>query len=105
MINDWNTLTSSNASWWDKLTAAGDLALNVGMDVSMFTGVGEGLKIADISAHLAEMLVDHGGEEVAEHAGEGAAAACGGLSFAFATKVAVATGEQSIGTLKPGDQV
>ena len=105
MINDWNTLTSSNASWWDKLTAAGDLALNVGMDVSMFTGVGEGLKIADISAHLAEMLVDHGGEEVAEHAGEGAAAACGGLRFAFATKVAVATGEQSIGTLKPGDQV
>ena len=72
MINDWNTQTSSNASWWDKLTAVGDLALNEGMDVSMFTGVGEGLKIADISAHLAEMLVDHSRGEVAEHAGESA---------------------------------
>lgn len=70
----------------------------------MFTGVGEGLKIADTTAHLAEMLVDHGGEGFAEHAAEGAAEACG-MSFAFATKVAVSTGEQAIGTLKPGDQV
>ena len=105
MINDWNTLTDSNASWLSRLAAAGDLALNVGMDASMFLGIGEGLKIADIATHLAEILVDHGGEDVGEHVAEGAAEACGGLSFAFTTKVAMVTGEQAIGTLKPGNQV
>ena len=105
MVNDWNTLTDSNASWLSRLAAAGDLALNVGMDASMFLGIGEGLKIADIATHLAEILVDHGGEDVGEHVAEGAVEACGGLSFAFTTKVAMVTGEQAIGTLKPGNQV
>ncbi|GER88987.1 hypothetical protein KDW_31490 [Dictyobacter vulcani] len=100
MINDWHTLTSNDAGWWDKTIAAGDLAMNLGMDVSMFMGIGEGLRAGALALKGGEELAEHGGVDLLEKS----AAACG-LSFSFATTVAVAGGSQSIGSLKVGQQV
>jgi hypothetical protein len=68
IINDVKTLFDPHKSLWDKLLAAGDLALNVGMDVSMFFGVGEALKGGELllkgGIDLGEKFMEDGGENV-----------------------------------------
>jgi hypothetical protein len=49
MVNDVNTIFSGKASLQDKLLAAGDLVLNAAMDISMLTGIGEGLRIGELA--------------------------------------------------------
>jgi hypothetical protein len=117
MVNDVQTIFSGNASLGDKLWAGADLLMNVTLDASMLIGVGEGLKAGellvkagvDLAEHVGEDAIEHAGEDLAEHEGEDALAqaveGCGGLSFAAATLVAAAHGEQAIGTLHPGEQV
>lgn len=48
IVSDIKTIFSGKASLLQKLEAAGDLALNVGMDVSMLFGVGEALKGSEL---------------------------------------------------------
>src|SRR5579863_6905220 len=122
MVNDVQTIFSSNGSWLDKTLAGADLLMNVAMDVSMVVGIGEGIRAAyvglkmgaelalhageDILTHEAENAIEHAGEDVADHTLEDAAShSCGGLSFASATLVATSRGEQAIGTLKVGQTV
>ncbi|GCE17678.1 RHS repeat-associated core domain-containing protein [Dictyobacter kobayashii] len=95
MVNDVHTL-SGNGSWQDKAIAAGDLGMNAFMDISMVFGVGEELRGGELLAK--------GGFELAEEGGEHLAEACG-LSFSYATTVAVEGGSQSIGSLKVGQKV
>ncbi|WP_136625179.1 polymorphic toxin-type HINT domain-containing protein [Dictyobacter kobayashii] len=95
MINDVHTL-SGNGSWQDKALAAGDLGMNAFMDISMVFGVGEELRGGELMAKGAFDLAEDGGEHLAE--------ACG-LSFSYATTVAVEGGSQSIGSLKVGQKV
>jgi hypothetical protein len=54
-------------------------------------------------ADLADRLAEEGGADGLEHLAEGACG--GGLSFAYKTAVATSTGEQAIGSLKPGEKV
>ncbi|GCE17673.1 RHS repeat-associated core domain-containing protein [Dictyobacter kobayashii] len=95
MVNDVHTL-SGNGSWQDKALAAGDLGMNAFMDISMAFGVGEELRGGELLAK--------GGFELAEEGGEHLAETCG-LSFSYATTVAVEGGTQSIGSLKVGRKV
>ncbi len=123
MIHDVQTIANGKASLVDKLLAVGDLALNVVMDVSMIVGIGEAARAAyfgiriglDIAAHIGEDAAAHALDDVASHAADdaigtvaddaGQAAAGGGCSFTAVTKVALASGEQAIGTLKVGQKV
>ena len=106
MVNDVRTIFSSRASFWDKVGAGADLAINAASDVLMVTGIGEAARGAELllkgGVDLGEHLVEGEGantlEHVAEHLG------CG-LSFAPATLVATAKGEQAIGTLQVGQKV
>jgi hypothetical protein len=74
IINDVKVLFDPHKSIWEKLLAAGDLALNVGMDLSMVLGIGEGLKAGELlikgGIDLGEKLVEDGGEKVVEELGE-----------------------------------
>lgn len=104
VVNDVGTIFNGNTSFWQKLGAVGDLALNVGMDISMFTGAGELARGAELlfkgGMDLGEHLLENGGGDLLEHAVEGC-----GLSFAPATLVATARGEQAIGTMQVGQKV
>lgn len=62
IVNDVGTIFNGNTGFWQKVEAVGDLALNVGMDISMFTGMGE-------FARGAELLFK-GGMDVAEQLGK-----------------------------------
>ncbi len=70
IINDVKVLFDPHKSIWEKLLAAGDLVLNVGMDVSMVLGIGEGLKAGELllkgGIDLGEKLAEDGGEKVVE---------------------------------------
>jgi RHS repeat-associated protein len=119
MISDVQTLFDSKTSLWQKVLAGGDLLLNASMDVMMLTGIGEGLRGAelllkggiDLAEHVGEDMLAHEGEQVLAHEGESTLAhvteggGCMGLSFAPATLVATARGEQAIGKLHVGDKV
>jgi len=48
IVNDVKTLFDPHKSLWDKIWAAGDLILNVGMDVLMVTGIGEELRAGEL---------------------------------------------------------
>jgi RHS repeat-associated protein len=74
MISDVQTIFSGKASFLDKVLAAGDLVLNVTMDVTSVIGVGEGLRAADVGAHIAEHVAADVGVHALEHAGEDATA-------------------------------
>ena len=106
MVNDVRTVFSCKASFWDKVGAVGDFALNAGMDVAMLTGIGEAARGVDLLAKggvdLGEHLLEGEGTDTLEHAA--ADLGCG-LSFAPATLVATAKGEQAIGTMKVGEKV
>ena len=106
MVNDVRTVFSSKASFWDKVGAVGDFALNAGMDVAMLTGIGEAARGVDLlvkgGVDLGEHLLEGEGADTLEHAA--ADLGCG-LSFAPATLVATAKGEQAIGTLQVGEKV
>ncbi len=68
IINDVKVLFDPHKSLWDKLLAAGDLVLNVGMDVSMFFGVGEALKGGELlikgGIDLGEKFMEDGGKDI-----------------------------------------
>ena len=70
IINDVKVLFDPHKSLWDKLLAAGDLVLNVGMDVSMFFGVGEALKGGELllkgGIDLGEKFMENGGVDMVE---------------------------------------
>ena len=70
MINDIKTIFSGKASFLQKLEAVGDLALNVGMDVSMLFGVGEALKGGELlikgGIDLGEKFAQDGGLNLVE---------------------------------------
>ena len=104
IVNDVGTIFNGNTSFWQKLGAVGDLALNVGMDISMFTGAGEFARGAELlfkgGMDIGEHLLEDGGSDLIEHAVEGC-----GLSFAPATLVATSRGEQAIGTMQVGQKV
>ena len=115
MIHDVQTIANGKASVVDKLLAAGDLALNVVLDVSMIVGIGEAARAAyfgirlgiDLAAHIGEDAAAHALDDVASHAADDAvgAAVNGACSFSAATTVALASGTQAIGTLKVGQKV
>ena len=87
MVNDVKTLTSRNASGWDRFGAGVNFVFNAASDIALLTGIGEVVRgvafVGDVG-----ILLD-----------------CVGLSFVPTTLVAVARGEQAIGTLKVGEQV
>jgi len=68
MIHDVQTIANGKASVVDKLLAAGDLALNVVLDVSMIVGIGEAARAAYFGIRLGIDLAAHIGEDAAAHA-------------------------------------
>jgi len=91
IYGDAQTLFDSRASGAAKWAAAGDLALNVGMDALMLTGIGEEVRGGDLALK--------GGEGI-EDVVKGVA-----CSFTALTRVETATGEQPISTLHVGQKV
>ena len=106
MLNDVRTIFSSKASFWDKVGAGADLVTNAASDVLMVTGIGEAARGIDLlvkgGVDLGKHLLEGEGAATLEHVAAGLGC---GLSFAPATLVATAKGEQAIGTLHVGQKV
>jgi RHS repeat-associated protein len=106
MVSDVRTLFDSKASFWDKVGAGVNLVTTAASDVLMVTGIGEAARGAELllkgGVDLGEHLLEGEGTTTLEHVAEDLGC---GLSFAPATLVATAKGEQAIGTLQVGEKV
>jgi len=114
IIHDIQTLLNANVSWTDKLLALGDLALNVALDASMVTGLGEIGRGGELLAKVGKGVLDVitgivKGEDVGRavddvlHTAEDLVH--GACSFTSATRVTTDHGKQAIGTLHVGERV
>jgi RHS repeat-associated protein len=103
-INDVKTLLSGKSSLVDRILAGADLVLTVLTDLSLAVGIGEFVD----AIRLGDLALGSAGEDGARVFDEGAImgdGGCTGLSFSADTQVATPNGEQTISSLKVGDQV